>query len=103
MKSKNLPNETLCFGRDSVFQLCVVHQCYPGHDYSMDDIDNEQDTLSLPKHNVSFGRFLDFISQDFDLTYLYISTVSNKGPNPHHRNLVLVLNYIHLCLLARSR
>ena len=34
----------------------------------------------------------------FNLSYLYISTVSNKGPNPHHRNLVLVLSYTHFCL-----
>ena len=38
----------------------------------------------------------------FNLTYLYISMVSHKDPNPHHRNVVLVLNYIHLCILART-
>ena len=40
----------------------------------MDDIYNEYDTLSLQKPNVSFGRFMDFSSHDFDFI-LFMSCI----------------------------
>jgi len=49
-----------------LLELFVAHKYHPCHDNTMDDIYNEQDSLSLPTHNVSFGRFVDFISHDFE-------------------------------------
>jgi len=53
-----------------LLELFVAHKCHPCHDNTIDDIYNELDTLSLPKHNVSFSRFVNFISHDFDFFYL---------------------------------
>ena len=48
-----------------LLELCVANKCYPCHDKTMDDIYNEQDTLSLQKHDVSLCRIVDFSSHDF--------------------------------------
>ena len=52
-----------------LLELFFAQKCYPCHDNTMDDIYSEQNTLSLQKHNVSFGRFVDFSVHDSDLFY----------------------------------
>jgi hypothetical protein len=75
-----------------LLELFFAHKCYPCHDNTMDDIYNEYDTLSLQKPNVSFGRFMDFNSHDFDFFFIYVL----------YHNCFLFRNFTDLCTMFLS-